>query len=155
MPSELQVFAVSSRDPYCRESLSATLDRDMTAPGVNVTVSTEVGYCPFCQRSRNLRREERHLGGLVRTIVTCESCNRTLSNTMGVPAAKPAPEEVPAEPATTPEAAPEVKPVRAPVATKTKKPTAKRAAAAKKPAASSAKTKKPATSTKKAPTKRK
>ena len=84
----------------------------MTAPGVNVTVSTEVGYCPFCQRSRNLRREERHLGGLVRTIVTCESCNRTLSNTMGVPAAK-------------------------------------------KPAASSAKTKKPATSTKKAPTKRK
>jgi len=103
----------------------------MTAPGVNVTVTTEVGYCPFCQRTRNLRREERHLGGLVRMIVTCESCNRTLSNTM------------------VPEAPPEAKPVRAPVATKTRK------AAAKKPAASSAKTKKPATSTKKATTTKK
>ena len=68
----------------------------MTAPGVNVTVTTEVGYCPFCQRTRNLRREERHLGGLVRMIVTCESCNRTLSNTMGVPAVKPVEEETPA-----------------------------------------------------------
>ena len=135
--------------PYCRESLSATVDREMTAPGVNVTVTTEVGYCPFCQRTRNLRREERHLGGLVRMIVTCESCNRTLSNTMGVPAVKPVEEETPAEPAPVPEAPPEAKPVRAPVATKTRK------AAAKKPAASSAKTKKPATSTKKATTTKK
>ena len=133
--------------PYCGESLSATVDREMTAPGVNVTVTTEVGYCPFCQRTRNLRREERHLGGLVRMIVTCESCNRTLSNTMGVPAVKPV-EETPAEPAPVPEAPPEAKPVRAPVATKTRK------VAAKKPA-TAAKTKKPATATKKTTTKKK
>jgi len=120
----------------------------MTAPGVNVTVTTEVGYCPFCQRTRNLRREERHLGGLVRMIVTCESCNRTLSNTMGVPAVKPV-EETPAEPAPVPEAPPESKPVRAPVATKTRK------VAAKKPSTAPAKTRKPATATKKTTTKKK
>src|SRR5438270_10074757 len=52
-------------------------------PG-HVEVVTEVGFCNFCNRTRNLRNEEYHLGGLVRTIVTCETCHRTLSSTMGV-----------------------------------------------------------------------
>ena len=82
----------------------------MTKPGAQVTVTTEVGYCPFCRRSRTLRREERHLGGLVRTNIDCESCHRTLSSTMGVPqpkAEEAVPEEAaaPAAPAK-PEAAP-------------------------------------------------
>jgi hypothetical protein len=69
----------------------------MTNPAVQVTVSTEVGYCPFCRRSRTLRREQRHLGGLVRTNIDCESCHRTLSSTMGVPQPK-AEEAAEAEP---------------------------------------------------------
>jgi hypothetical protein len=110
----------------------------MTAPGVHVSVTTEVGYCPFCQRTRNLRREERHLGGLVRIIVACESCNRTLSNTMGVPSATPA--EEPAAPAEVPASEPELEPepARAPAATKSRKPAAAKAKAepaTKKPAA--------------------
>jgi len=102
----------------------------MTAPGVNVTVTTEVGYCPFCQRSRNLRREERHLGGLVRTTVECESCHRTLSSTLGPP--RPAPVE---EPAPAPE--PVVEPAPAPKKTvAARKPVGtKKAVAARKPAA--------------------
>jgi hypothetical protein len=71
-------------------------------PG-HVDVVTEVGYCNFCNRTRNLRREEHHLGGLMRTIVSCETCHRTLSNTMGVAAepepAKAEPEAVEAQPA--------------------------------------------------------
>ena len=92
----------------------------MTTPVVQVTVSTEVGYCPFCGRSRTLRREERHLGGLVRTKIDCESCHRTLSSTMGVP--QPKAEEavaaVEAEPAAPveAEAAPEPAPKRKPAA---------------------------------------
>src|SRR5215467_8087212 len=102
----------------------------MTAPGVNVTVTTEVGYCPFCQRSRNLRREERHLGGLVRTTVECESCHRTLSSPLGPP--RPAPVE---EPAPAPE--PAVEPAPAPKKTvAARKPVGtKKAVAARKPAA--------------------
>ncbi len=115
----------------------------MTAPGVNVSVTTEVGYCPFCQRTRNLRREERHLGGLVRIIVACESCNRTLSNTMGVPSAQPA--EEPAAPASEPERASEPDPAPA-SATSSRKPAAAKAAAAAGPQAK----KKPA-ATRKAP----
>jgi hypothetical protein len=84
----------------------------MAKPGAQVTVTTEVGYCPFCRRSRTLRREERHLGGLVRTNIDCESCHRTLSSTMGVP--QPAAEEAapveeaaaPAEPVQAPEPGP-------------------------------------------------
>jgi hypothetical protein len=107
----------------------------MPAPGVKVNVTTEVAYCPFCQRTRNLRREERHLGGLVRTIVTCESCNRTLSSTMGVPAAEPA--EAPAAPAVPePEPVAPPAPKRAPVATRSRKATAK---SASKPSATAAK----------------
>jgi hypothetical protein len=57
-------------------------------PGhVNVTVET--GYCNFCGRARNLRREEHQLGTLVRTIITCESCHRTLSSQIGVASTEP------------------------------------------------------------------
>jgi uncharacterized membrane protein len=63
-------------------------------PG-HVDVTTEVGYCNFCQRPRNLRTEAHHLGTLVRTIVTCETCHRTLSSTMGVATtAEPEPAKV-------------------------------------------------------------
>jgi len=61
-------------------------------PGT-VDVVTEVGYCNFCGRTRNLRREEHRLGSLVRTIVTCETCHRTLTTFVGT-----APEEPKAEP---------------------------------------------------------
>src|SRR5439155_16477048 len=64
-------------------------------PG-HVTVTTEVGHCSFCNRTRNLRREEHQLGALVRTIVTCETCHRTLSSSIGV-APEPAAAEAPAE----------------------------------------------------------
>ena len=94
----------------------------MTTPGaVHVKVMTEIGYCPFCQRSRNLRREERQLGGLVRTTIECESCHRTLSSTMAPPA-PPVDEE-----AAAPEPEAEAKPAP-------KKATAPKKAAAKKPA---------------------
>ena len=64
-------------------------------PG-HVEVFVETGYCSFCDRVRNLRREEHHLGTLVRTVLTCETCHRTLSSTMGVAAET----EVPANEAT-------------------------------------------------------
>ncbi|HUE68016.1 MAG TPA: hypothetical protein VMP38_07535, partial [Candidatus Acidoferrum sp.] len=42
-----------------------------------------------------LRSEAHHLGALVRTIVTCETCHRTLSSTIGVAtAAEPEPAKV-------------------------------------------------------------
>jgi len=92
----------------------------MTNPAVQVTVTTEVGYCPFCGRSRTLRREERHLGGLVRTKIDCETCHRTLSSTMGMPQpkAEEAVEAVEAEPVAPAEAeaAPEPAPKRKPAA---------------------------------------
>ena len=63
-------------------------------------VTTEVGFCNFCNRTRNLRREEHHLGALVRIIVSCETCHRTLSSSVGVastePEAAPAPQPEPA-----------------------------------------------------------
>jgi hypothetical protein len=52
-------------------------------PG-QVKVTTEVAFCSFCSRPRTLRSEERQLGTLLRTIVTCETCHRTLSSTIGV-----------------------------------------------------------------------
>jgi len=58
-------------------------------PG-QVRVTIETGYCSFCGRPRNLRREEHQLGTLVRSIVTCESCHRTLSSSVGVASAEPA-----------------------------------------------------------------
>ena len=101
-------------------------------PG-HIDVVTEVGYCPSCGRTRNLRREDHHLGTLVRTIVTCETCHRTLSSSIGVATAEPVkavPEPVPEH---QPEpAAPEPRSTKqAPAA----RPVAKKAAAAKKPAA--------------------
>src|SRR6266700_3452339 len=98
----------------------------MTKAGAQVTVTTEVGYCPFCRRSRTLRREERHLGGLVRTKIDCETCHRTLSSTMGVPQpkAEEAVEAVEAEPAAPAEPEAEAAPKAAPK----RKPAAKSAA---------------------------
>ena len=87
-------------------------------PG-HVEVTVETGYCSFCDRVRNLRREEHHLGTLVRTVITCETCHRTLSSTMGVaPAEAPADEAAPAAPETEAEATPQ--PARRAAATKAK-----------------------------------
>jgi len=73
-------------------------------PG-HVLVTTEVAVCSFCGRPRTLRREEHQLGTLVRTIITCESCHRTLSSTIGVAGAAPVePEPVAPEPAPEPAA---------------------------------------------------
>ena len=97
-------------------------------PG-QVRVTTEVGYCSFCGRPRNLRREEHQLGTLVRSIVTCESCHRTLSSSVGVASAEPVAAEAPVaveEPVQT------AKPVRAKAPAKPKRAPANKAA---KPAA--------------------
>ena len=127
----------------------------MAKPGGNVTVTTEVGYCPFCGRTRNLRREERRLGGLVRATLECESCHRTLSSTMGPvvepPAESAAPPEEKDKPSPEPSPA-EPERVKKPAAT-AKKPAAKKpAAAAKTPAAAA---KKPAGAARKAAPKKK
>ena len=107
-------------------------------PG-HVDVSTEVGYCNFCQRTRNLRTEAHHLGTLVRTIVTCETCHRTLSSTMGVatveepePAAVETPLTQEPTPAPAKKAAAPAKKPTAPKKPAAKKPAAKKPAAAKK-----------------------
>jgi hypothetical protein len=66
-------------------------------------VTTEVAVCSFCGRPRTLRHEEHQLGTLVRTIITCETCHRTLSSTIGVASTAPAePEPVAPEPALAP-----------------------------------------------------
>jgi hypothetical protein len=109
----------------------------MANPVARITTITEVGYCPFCRRTRNLRREERQLGALVRTTIDCESCHRTLSSTIGPPAAKPEPEPEP-EPEPVPEPAPAAEPTK-PAAKKAARPRA----TASKPAAKAA----PATKT--------
>src|SRR5579864_654523 len=114
-------------------------------PG-HVEVTTEVAHCNFCNRPRNLRREELLLAGIVLTIVTCETCHRTLSSTMGVAAAQEeAAEEVaapesPAEAESAPPPAPagQPRPARRAAAAKTTgaakpavaKPSAARSAAA-------------------------
>src|SRR5712692_1809908 len=109
-------------------------------PG-QIKVTIETGYCSFCDRTRNLRKEERHLGSLVRTIVACESCHRTLSSTMGLAAAEtPAEEEsaatseTVADAATSPAPAPvkaETKPAMRAAATRTKTATSRPKAAPK------------------------
>jgi hypothetical protein len=109
-------------------------------PG-QIEVVTEVGYCPSCGRTRNLRREEHHLGQLVRTIVTCETCHRTLSSSIGVASepVKAEPEPLPAsQPAPAPAASAMTPTAKAPV------PVARQAAPAKKPAAKKPAAKKPA-----------
>jgi len=94
-------------------------------PG-HVDVTTEVGFCNFCNRTRNLRREEHHLGALVRIIVSCETCHRTLSSSVGVASTEPEP-----KPATAPPPQPE--PARVEVAA-AEKPKPKRALAKRAPA---------------------
>ena len=71
-----------------------------------------MGYCSFCDRTRNLRREDHHLGTLVRTIVTCETCHRTLSSSIGVAATEPVATEKPAEVEAVVEAAPVKQPAK-------------------------------------------
>jgi hypothetical protein len=89
-------------------------------PG-HVEVTIEVNYCSFCDRVRNLRREEHHLGTLVRTVITCETCHRTLSSTMGVaPAETPATKAPPATAEVEAEAEAKPKPQPAKRATPTK-----------------------------------
>src|SRR5256886_6123600 len=87
-------------------------------PG-QVRVTIETGYCSFCGRPRNLRREEHQLGTLVRSIVTCETCHRTLTSSIGVAPVEAAAEEISGEapppiPAPAPAAAEAVKPPPAP-----------------------------------------
>jgi len=113
-------------------------------PG-HVTVSTEVAYCSFCGRPRTLRREEHQLGTLVRTIVTCETCHRTLSSSIGVAPTEPAaaaeePKKVeePAAAAPAPKPAPAKRPASAAGAKAAAKPAPRAAAkkaAPRKPAA--------------------
>ena len=101
-------------------------------PG-QVRVTIETGYCSFCGRPRNLRREEHQLGTLVRSIVTCETCHRTLSSSVGVASAEPVAAEAPVaveEPAAPVKAKAPAKPKAAPA--KPKPAPAKKAA---KPAA--------------------
>jgi hypothetical protein len=108
-------------------------------PG-QIRVTVETGFCSFCDRTRNLRREERQLGALIRTVIACESCHRVLSSTIGVAGAE--------EPSTETAAAPssatpvQVEPKAAPVK---KAPAPKPKTAAAKPRAAVAKAKAPAT----------
>src|SRR5437879_1151035 len=123
-----------------RRSLSATVSKVNKRPG-SVVVTTEVGFCSFCGRPRNLRSEAHQLGTLVRTIVTCETCHRTLSSSIGVASAEPEPGAAAQEPeppapaaAAVAPAAPKVKP--APKAKPAAKTAPKRAAATTKSTAS-------------------
>jgi hypothetical protein len=67
-------------------------------PG-HVVVTTEVAMCSFCGRPRTLRNEQHQLGALVRTIVTCETCHRTLSSSVAVASPEPAATQPAAQPA--------------------------------------------------------
>ncbi len=78
-------------------------------PG-HVVVTTEVGFCSFCGRPRTLRKEAHQLGTLVRTLVTCETCHRTLSSTIGIASAEAAEAAAPEPVATEAEPAPAPKP---------------------------------------------
>jgi hypothetical protein len=94
-------------------------------PG-QVKVTTEVAYCSFCGRARNLRREEHQLGTFVRTVVTCETCHRTLSSMMGVASVETqASEAAPEMPAPTETPAASKPRAKRAVAAKTKPPAAK------------------------------
>ena len=97
--------------------------------------------CSFCGRPRTLRNEQHQLGSLVRTIVTCETCHRTLSSTMSVASAEPADvvaEELDAAPGKVAEERPsQTEPVKT-AAKPPSKPAAK-AAAKRKPSATTLK----------------
>ncbi len=121
-----------------------------------MTVTVETGYCSFCGRPRNLRREEHQLGTLVRSIVTCETCHRTLTSSIGVAAVGAAAEEISGEapaPVPAPAAAEAVKPTPAPAKRATT--TAAKAAAASAKAPSTAKSAAKTASKAKAPAKSK
>jgi hypothetical protein len=105
-------------------------------PG-QIKVTVETGFCSFCDRTRNLRREERQLGALVRTVTSCESCHRVLSSTIGVADADAAAESTSAPAAARPEPATEAAPRKRDAAPKSKE-------AAAKPKAAAAKSKTPA-----------
>jgi hypothetical protein len=103
-------------------------------PG-HVVVTTEVAMCSFCGRPRTLRNEQHQLGALVRTIVTCETCHRTLSSSIAVASAEPAPSQpvLETEPAATAphaETRP-VEPAAKPAARRKPTPAAAKATAAK------------------------
>jgi hypothetical protein len=83
---------------HVHRSANCTLERMNKRPG-HVVVTTEVAMCSFCGRPRTLRNEQHQLGALVRTIVTCETCHRTLSSSIAVASAEPVePETVAVEP---------------------------------------------------------
>jgi hypothetical protein len=107
-------------------------------PG-HVVVTTEVAMCSFCGRPRTLRNEQHQLGTLVRTIVTCETCHRTLSSFIAVASAETAVSE-PAALETQLEQKPaaEDRPAKTAAATPKSKP------AAAKPKAAASKPKTPA-----------
>jgi len=98
-------------------------------PG-HVVVTTEVAMCSFCGRPRTLRNEQHQLGALVRTIVTCETCHRTLSSSIAVAAAERVePESIAVEPQATPETAASTQPVAKP--STQRKPTTAKASTSK------------------------
>jgi hypothetical protein len=107
-------------------------------PG-HVVVTTEVAMCSFCGRPRTLRIEQHQLGALVRTIVTCEACHRTLSSSIAVASAEPAavdtiavePQSAPGSAATAPPGTTLEKPAAKPAAQRKSTPTAAKATAAK------------------------
>jgi hypothetical protein len=107
-------------------------------PG-HVEVTTEVAFCTFCGRPRTLRREAHQLGTLVRTIVSCETCHRTLSSTIGVattaepePVAEPVAAEPEPAPAPAAAATPALPAAKAPAAKRVSRPAAKAKPAAAK-----------------------
>ena len=125
-------------------------------PG-QVRVTIETGYCSFCGRPRNLRREEHQLGTLVRSIVTCETCHRTLSSSVGVASAEPVAAEAPVaveEPAAPVKAKASAKPKAAPAKPKAA-PARPKPARAKKTAKPAARGGKPtSTATRRVPKKK-
>ncbi len=117
-----------------RDSANCTLEPMNKRPG-HVEVTTEVGVCSFCGRPRTLRTEQHQLGALVRTIVTCETCHRTLTSSIGVARAEPVEPEAVSEP----EPALEAPAAAPPAKTRPVKPAAK-PAAQRKPTAKAVKT---------------
>jgi hypothetical protein len=118
-----------------RCSADCTLERMNKRPG-HVVVTTEVAFCSFCGRPRTLRSEQHQLGTLVRTIVTCETCHRTLSSSVGVASVEPPADELSAleSPAQQETAAPP-----SPKSPKSAPKPAAKPAAPRKPAAAAAK----------------
>ena len=97
-------------------------------------VTTEVAVCMFCGRPRTLRTEQHQLGALLRTTVTCETCHRTLSSTIGVAAAEVTEAAEPAAESPA-KVEPKAAPVKPPRSTSRTKAAAKPKAAGAKPKA--------------------